>query len=143
MENKQPYSFLSFSPAFFFMLVVGWGGLAWIVFFTLPTVWQRWGLFVFLIIGLTAIALPITYFLNIRFPSTPPANPIVVLRQAIWVGIYGSTLAWLQLGHLVSSWTFLGLAVGIFVIESLIRLVERTRWQPPTMDEIDFFHPEE
>ena len=142
MENKQSYSFFSFLPAFFLMLIVGWGGFAWTVLYTLPYVWQRWGLFVFLIIGLTAIALPVTYFLNIRFPSIPPANPIVVLRQAIWVGVYGSTLAWLQLGDLVSSWTFLGLAVGIIAIEALIRLVERTRWQPPTMDEIDFFHPE-
>ena len=142
MENKHSFSFLSFAPAYLLMLVVGWGGFAWIIFFTLPTVWQRWGLFVFLIIGLTAFALPVTYFLNSRFPSTPPANPAVILRQAIWLGVYGSTLAWLQLGSIVTAWTFFGLALGILIIESLIRLVERTRWQPPTVDEIDFFHPE-
>ena len=142
MENNKSFSFQPFLPTTLLMLVIGWGGLIWTILFTLPTVWQRWGFFVFLIIALTAIALPIAYYMNLRFPSTPPANPSVILRQALWFGIYGSTLAWLQLGSIVTSWTFFGLALGILVIESLIRLFERTRWHPPALDESDFFNPE-
>ena len=142
MDRKKSFSFQPFLPTTVLMLAIGWGGLAWTILFTLPTVWQRWGFFVFLIIALTASALPITYYLNLRFPSTPPANPPTILRQAIWLGVYGSTLAWLQLGSIVTSWTLFGLALGILVIESLIRLIERTRWHPPVLDETDFFNPE-
>ena len=142
MDSKKSSSFLPYLPSTFLMLLIGWGGLVWTFFFTLPTVWQRWGFFVFLVIALTASALPIIYYFNLRFPSTPPASPSTILRQAIWLGVYGSTLAWLQLGSNVTSWTLFGLALGILIIESLIRLFERTRWHPPALDETDFFNPE-
>jgi len=142
MENRSGPTFRSYLPVSLFMFILGWGGVAWLIFFTLPTVWQRWGFFLLLTMALTATALPITYYLNLRFPSKPPANQSVILRQAIWLGVYGSTLAWLQLDGFVSIWTILGLGLGLCLIEYLIRLRERSRWQPSKHDEVTPLQPE-
>lgn len=120
-----------------FLILIGWGGLALVIFvFELPPlVWARWGFFALWFIGLTGIALPIAYFLNLRFPSSPPAESPAIVRQAIWVGVYGSILAWLQLGHLITLWVWIGLAGGLIAIEYLVRLRERSRWQPPEAED--------
>lgn len=120
-----------------FLVLVGWGGLMLIIFvFNLPPlVWARWGFFALWFIALSGTALPLTYFLNLRFPSSPPAEPNAIVRQAIWIGVYGSVLAWLQLGHLITLWVWMGLAGGLVGIEYLIRLRERTRWRPPEAEE--------
>ena len=142
MEIQSGSSFKPFLPAGLLMFIAGWGGVGWFVFFTLPAVWQRWGFFLLLTLALTGTALPVTYYLNLRFPSKPRASQSIILRQAIWLGVYGSTLAWLQLGGIVSMWTILGLGLGLITIEYLIRLRERARWQPPTIDEVTPLQPE-
>jgi hypothetical protein len=81
--------------------------------------------------ALTGTALPIVFFLHRRFPSDPPAEANVVLRQALWVGVYGATLAWLQLGRLVTLYVILGLAGGLIAVEYFIRLREKAHWKPP------------
>jgi hypothetical protein len=102
VDNPKPLSFLSFLPAAIFLALVGWGGLAALIFYTLPTLGPRWLFFFLAVIALTGTSLPVVYFFNRRFPSTPPAEPGVYLRQAIWVGVYAGTLAWLQLGRMLS-----------------------------------------
>ncbi len=126
-------SFRQYLTSSLFLIVVGWGGLALMIFaFDMPPlVWARWGFFALWFIALTGSALPITYFLNLRFPSNPPAEANAIVRQALWTGTYGATLAWLQLGHLVTLWVWMGLAGGLIAIEYLIRLRERAHWQPP------------
>ena len=129
----------SFRQYFFsalFLMLLGWGGLALMIFvFDMPPfVWARWGFFALWIVALTGTALPVTYFFNLRLPSDPPAEPNAIVRQALWVGIYGATLAWLQLGHLVTLWVWMGLAGGLIAVEYLIRLRERARWRPPNPD---------
>ncbi len=118
-------------------MLVGWGGLALLIFVVMvpPLVWARWGFFALWFTALTGTALPITYFLNLRFPSDPPAAPNSIVRQAMWVGVYGATLAWLQLGHLATLWVWIGLAAGLVAIESVIRSREKTRWVPPGAEE--------
>ncbi len=124
-------SFRPFAIPALVMSLGGWGGLALLVWYTLPTVWPRWGFFALLTLALTGTSLPVIYFLHRRFPSEPPAGPRVIVRQAIWVGVYGTTLAWLQLGRVVTLWVAFGLATGFILLEGLIRLRERSRWVPP------------
>ena len=114
-------------------MLVGWGGLALLIFVFKepPLVWARWGFFALWFVALTGTALPIVYFLNIRFPSEPRAEANAIVRQAIWVGVYGATLAWLQLGQIATLWVWLGLAGGLIAIESVLRSRERARWRPP------------
>jgi hypothetical protein len=142
MESQTGSSFKPYLPACLFMIFAGWGGVGWLIFFTLPAVWQRWAFFLLLIVALTGIALPITYYLNLRFPSKPPVTESIIVRQAIWLGIYGSILAWLQLGGIVQPWTIFILGFGLIAIEYLIRLRERSRWQPPKVDEVTPLQPE-
>ena len=53
------------------------------------------------------------------------------MRQAQWVAVYGLVLLWLRWGDLLTLWLTLGFAGGLLVIEWLIRLRERSRWNPP------------
>jgi len=82
--------------------------------------------------AITGTLLPFVYFFHRRFPDEPPADSSVIVRQSLWFGIYGATLAWLQLGRLVTVYVILGLAIGLIAIEYVIRLRERSQWTPPT-----------
>ena len=114
-------------------MIVGWGGIAMLIFFSLPFVWARWGFFVLGIMALTGTALPVVYFLHRRFPTEPAAESNVIVRQALWVGVYAATLAWLQLGGLVTLYVILGLAGGLIATEYFIRLREKANRQPPVI----------
>jgi len=112
-------------------MIIGWGGLYFLVTQTLPYVWPRWGFFVLALMALTGTVLPIVYFFHRRFPGEKPAEANVIVRQALWFGVYGATLVWLQLGRLVTVYVILGLAGGLAAIEYFIRLREKSHWKPP------------
>jgi hypothetical protein len=134
MDNAPTFRQYLFSTLF--LMTIGWGGLVVMIFVFIepPLVWARWGFFALWFIALTGTSLPIMYLLNLRFVSNPPVEPHAIVRQSLWVGVFGATLAWLQIGHLVTLWVWMGLAGGLVAIEYLIRLRERSRWQPPTPD---------
>ena len=113
------------------LMLVGWGGLYFLVNQTLPYVWPRWGFFALVLMALTGTALPIVYFFHRRFAGGKQADANVIVRQALWVGVYGATLAWLQLGRLVTIYVILGLAAGLGAIEYFTRLREKAHWKPP------------
>ncbi len=118
------------------LFLLGWGGLYFVLVFALPTIWPRWSFFALWVIALTASAFPIVYFVTTRF-SSERVEPQVMVRRALWVGVYGATLAWLQLARLVNVYVILGLGFGLAAIESLLRLRERARWRVPEVDEND------
>lgn len=130
-------SFRPFILPSLILMLVGWGGIAALVLYTEPLIWMRWALFVLLFLALTGTALPIVYFFHLRVPSEPPVGLQVIVRQAQWVGVYGLVLLWLRGGDLLTLWLTLGLAGGLLAIEWLIRLRERSRWEPPTFEPHD------
>jgi hypothetical protein len=130
METRPNSSFLPYLASAISLFVLGWGSTAMAIFALTPTVWARWLLFFGGTLGLTGLAMPVTWFLNLRFPSQPPAGPSVIVRQAIWVGVYGVVLVWLQQARLVTVWIGLGLAIGLIAIEYLVRMREKARWEP-------------
>jgi hypothetical protein len=136
MED-QHLSFKPFGLSSLVLMIAGWGGLYFLVTQTLPYVWPRWGFFVLALMALTGTVLPIVYFFHWRFPGEKPADSNVVVRQAMWFGVYGATLAWLQLGRLVTVYVILGLAGGLAAIEYFMRLRERSHWKPPVSTETD------
>ena len=129
--------FKSFGLSALALTLIGFGGLYVIITQTLPFVPARWAFFVFMFMGLTGIALPIVYFLHKRFPSEPLAESNVIMRQSFWVGVYGSTLAWLQLGKLVTLNVMLVLAGGFIAAEYFIRLREKANRRPPVITDDD------
>ncbi|MBI5353179.1 MAG: hypothetical protein HZB50_11115 [Chloroflexi bacterium] len=126
-------TFKSYLASIIALIIIGWGGLAALLYFSLPFVWARWGFFVLGIIALTGTSMPFVYFFNQRFPSDPPAESNAIVRQSIWVGVFFATLAWLQLGRLVTLYVILGLAGGLIAVEYFIRLREKANWKKPTI----------
>ena len=130
MKRPRPSFLRTFLPLTLVLTLIGWAGLWIVISGTLPTLGPRWLFFFLGVIALTGPALPLTYYLNQRFPSNPPVDGMVIVRQALWVGVFGNTLTWLQLGRILTPALALILA-GVFVlIEFLLRLFERSRWNP-------------
>ena len=130
MSSKAPPAVSSFLPAAIILMILGWGGLYFLLNNTTPSGGTRWLFFFLCVLAFAGMILPVVAFLNRRFPSNPPQTSIVILRQAIWIGIYIPTLAWLQIGKVLTPFLALLLAVGLIIIEWLIRLRERSRWEP-------------
>jgi len=130
MSTAGTPSPLAFLPTTFLLTVVGWGGLFLLLNSTEPNLLPRWLFFFLIVVAFTGLGLPLVSFLNHRFPSDPPARVQVIVRQALWVGAYASTLAWLQYGR-VLNWA-LAILVGLafFAIEWFLRLRERSQWRP-------------
>lgn len=128
--------FKPFGISALILIFIGWGGLYYLITQTLPYVWPRWGFFILSLMALTGMMLPIVYFFHKRFPDEEaPAEGNVIVRQAMWFGVYGATLAWLQLGRLVTVYVILSMAGGLIAIEYFLRLRERSQWKPPVQDE--------
>ena len=130
MNSKSSPPVSSFIPAAIILAIIGWGGLYALLNFTLPTVIPQWLFFFLSVLALTGTALPVVAFLNHRFPTAPSVSSGVIIREAIWVGIYFPTLAWLQLGGVLTPALILLLAIGFLSIEILLRLRERSQWTP-------------
>lgn len=135
--DYQKDSFRSYLASAIALFLIGWGGLYLVITQTLPFVWSRWGFFVLTLMALTGTALPIVYFFHKRFPGEPPAESNVIIRQALWVGVYGATLAWLQLGRLVTLYVILGLAGGLIAVEYFIRVREQANRRLPEISDDD------
>lgn len=117
-------------PAAIILMILGWGGLYAIITLTEPSGGTRWVFFFASVLALTGTILPLVAFLNRRFPSSPPASTGVIMRQAIWIGIYLPALAWLRIGRVLTSSMALLIAIGLILIEWLLRLRERSQWKP-------------
>jgi hypothetical protein len=117
-------------PVALLLALVGWAGLAYLFIFTLPTLGPRWLFFFLIVVAVSGIFLPLVAFLNRRFPTQPPATANTLLREASLVSIYFATLAWLQLGRVLTMPLVLLLAFGLVLVEFLIRLREKSRWEP-------------
>jgi hypothetical protein len=129
MKSNTSPRVANFLPASIFLFIIGWGGLITLVLTTLPTVGPRWLFFFLCVLAVTGTALPITAFLNRRFPSTPPPTYMVVVRQALWFAVYVSTLIWLQMGRVLNPALAILLAIGLGLIEFLLRLSEKSQWK--------------
>jgi hypothetical protein len=128
-SQKLP-SFWAFLWVSLVLCLIGWGGLIALIILSLPTLGPRWLFFFLFTLALSGTALPVVYFLNRRFPSVPLVESSVVLREAMWVGVFGSLLAWLQLGRVLNSGLAVVLAVGLVLVEYLLRLGEHSTWTP-------------
>jgi hypothetical protein len=128
--DRSP-SFKAFLPTIVVLLVIGWGGIIILFNATEPTLWPRWLFFVLVVMACTGTALPVAVYLNQRFPSRPPASARVMVRQALWVGVFAATLLWLNYGQVLSFGLAIIFFVGFTAIEIFLRLWERSQWRRP------------
>jgi hypothetical protein len=123
-----------FGLAAFTLAAAGWAGLVYVLGYTIPSPGPRWLFFVVGVMAITGTAAPFIHYLNRRFARRPVPSG-VLLRQSLWVGFFGATCAWLQLGRTLTLSTALLLAAGLGGIEWFLRMRERARWAPELDDE--------
>lgn len=116
----------------FLMAGIGWSGILYLFTNTLPTVGMRWVFFALLHVALSGTALPFARYLNERFrhPDAPPVMSGVLVRQANWVGLFGTACAWLRVPRVLSWPVAFFLAFSLIAIETFLRLRERSQWRP-------------
>ena len=73
----------------------------------------------------TGLALPITYYLNLRFSKARYPRFLLVLRQSMWVGAWVAFCVWLQMNRTFG--VAIALLVGAVLIIFEILLQVRTR----------------
>lgn len=105
-------------------------GLVALFVFTVPTLGPRWLLFFLVAMLASGLALPVVYYLNLRFPSNPPVSSRVISREAAWCGIYADLLLWLQFGKVLNYALAIFIAIGFIAIELLLRMREQSSFSP-------------
>jgi len=130
VDNSKLPPFTPFLVAGLILGGTGILGLALIFNFALPTLGPRWLFFFFGAAAISGLALPVVYFFHWRFPSPTPVTPGIIIRQAVWAGLYFDLLAWFQLGRVLSLPLAVGIATGLGGIEFVLRLRERSRFAP-------------
>ena len=74
------------------------------------------------LVAVTGLVLPLAYFLNKRFNRSQSASFLVVLRQAMWIGIWVAFCLWLQMNRTLGiGVVFLVLAV-LVTVEVLLQI---------------------
>lgn len=106
------------------MFIVGWGGLAYLVFNTRPRIGgEIWLFFILLQIAVTGSAIPVMRLVSQRLARTQERAPLtgVVVRRSVWVGIIAVTCAWLLIPRYLTLPLVLILIVLFVVIEVFLR----------------------
>ncbi len=122
-SEKRPPDHTGMLLAALIMMVAGWGGLYYLVTTQIPRVGQRWVFFVLLYVAVAATVMPILRYINVRITpvtrSLPPSG--VIVRQAVWVGLFFVTCAWLQIPRVLTLPIIFFLALALVVIELFLR----------------------
>jgi len=114
--------------AAFLVGCIGWLGLLYLIENVVPQVGARWLFFVLLYMGVAGTATPIAQVINQRLRGKRPAPPDwVSLRQGLWLGLYVTTCAWLQIPRVLNVTIAILLALSFLVLEGFLRLRERAQ----------------
>jgi hypothetical protein len=126
MDEIPQYSYRGLMFSAVILILFGWYGLYLLMNSTLPYLGPRWLFYVLWISACTGTSLPFLWLLNRRFRTNEPASPMVLLREGLLIGLYAATCLWLQLNRMLNLTSALLLAIGIFMIEWILRLIERS-----------------
>jgi hypothetical protein len=107
----------------FILTFIGLTGLAVMVFFTEPTLGPRWLGYFFLTMLASGLILPFVHIFQRRIAKQPVSDGVLI-REALWFGIYVDLIAWLQLGRVLNALIAIFLAGGFIVLEVLLRMSE-------------------
>ncbi len=131
-EESQPQKnrFLPVFTASLILVLAAVAGLMALFIFTVPTLGPRWLLFFLVTMLASGLALPVAFYLHLRFPSKPPVSSRVIIREAAWCGVYADILLWLQFGKVLNYALAIFIAIGFIAVELLIRMREQSRFTP-------------
>ena len=76
-----------------------------------------------ILVTITGLSLPLTYFLNKRFGRETRFPPfLVTLRQAMWFGLWGAFCTWLQMNRAFGLAIALLAAVVFLLVEAMLQI---------------------
>jgi hypothetical protein len=108
----------------------GWLGLLLLLTTSLPTVGPRWLFFFLLTLAATGSSLPFLWLLDRRFATARAASGPILLRQALLVALFADFCIWLQINRSLSLPLAILIALGLYAMERLLRLIDRSQWRP-------------
>jgi hypothetical protein len=111
-----------------FLTILGGGGLAFIFIFYKPTLGPRWMFFFFLTIIGSGIALPVSYLIQRRFANQVVLSKVLI-REAIFFGVFLALIAWLQLGRILTNLIIVIISIGFILLEMLLRMAEKATFK--------------
>lgn len=129
MRNSFLPPFSKVISAAILLFICGLAGLAVVIFFTEPLLAPRWLAYFFLTLLATGLTLPFVYFFQRRIAKAPIADSILV-REALWFGVFIDLVVWLQLGRVLNGLLAVFLAGGFVILEVLLRLAETALFKP-------------
>ena len=112
------------------LAVSGWLGLVLLLTTSLPTVGPRWLFFFLLTLAATGTSLPFLWLLDRRFSTARSATNSILLRQGLLVALFVDLCMWLQINRSLTLPLAILIGLGLFVIERLLRIVDRSQWRP-------------
>jgi hypothetical protein len=126
-DEKTPPDHIGVMIAALIMIIIGWGGLYWLVTTQIPRIaGQLWLFFVLLNIAVTGTAIPFVRYVNVRFTpinvELPPGG--IIVRQSVWIGLFVVACSWLQILRALSVPVGFLLALIFIVIEAFLRMRE-------------------
>ena len=130
MDGNHSPTFKTVLPLALVLGLTGWIGLIYLMTQTLPELGNRWLFYIFLVIAITGTTLPIVAYFNRVATPFGPATFEIVVRESTMLGIYTGLLLWLNKGQVLSFGLAMILAVGLVLIELLLRLRYRSEWHP-------------
>lgn len=80
--------------------------------------------FFFLSIIGAGIALPFSYLIQRRFANQAVQGKVLI-REAIFFGVFLALIAWLQLGRILTNLIVVVIAAGFTLLEMLLRMAEK------------------
>ena len=130
MEEKGSPPVKTILPISLILAIPGWIWLIYLVTQTVPELWNRWMFYVAFVMTITGSSLPVIAYLNRIIKPFGPATYEIAFREGIMIGLYSAIMLWLNKGQILTFGLALILAVGLILIELLIRLRNRSEWHP-------------
>jgi hypothetical protein len=130
MSDPSSSTYRSLMIAAGVLALSGWLGLALLITTSLPTVGPRWLFFFLLTLAATGSSLPFLWLLDRRFATGRTATASILLRQALLVALYADFCIWLQINRSLSLPLAILIALGLYAMERLLRLIDRSQWRP-------------
>jgi hypothetical protein len=129
MHNPYLSPFSRIIVAALILSLCGLAGLVVVIFFTEPLLAPRWLAYFFLTLLATGLVLPLAHIFQRRI-ATAPVPDAVLVREALWFGIFIDLVAWLQLGRVLNGLLAVFLAGGFIILEMLLRMAETALFKP-------------
>ena len=120
-------------PLVFFctlLSLIGWSGLGLIILYLPPTIGPRWLLFFALFIAVATMFVPVFYLINQRIERDREHSLMPSIRESLELAFYVNLVVWLLMGKVFDGVTAFLLFIVIAGIEVLIRMLERSRFNP-------------